>query len=97
MDDTFLYPKKTPEGNTVIEIRDPAAKYGLRITSMSKEISAIQVYAPVDKKFIVIEPQFNWVDPYSKVWAGKDTGMVVIPPGQSATYAIKLEFINDVK
>jgi aldose 1-epimerase len=97
MDDTFLNPKKTPEGNTVIEIRDPAAKYGLRITGMSKEISAIQVYAPVDKKFIVIEPQFNWVDPYNKIWAGKDTGMVNIAPGQSATYAIKLEFINDVK
>lgn len=96
MDDSFLNLQKTPEGYTVIELSDPAAKYGLRITAMSKEVSAIQVYAPVDKKFIVIEPQFNWADPYSKVWSGKDTGMAVLQPGQSVTYSVKLEFIGDV-
>jgi galactose mutarotase-like enzyme len=92
LDDSFLDLQKTPEGHTVIEIRDPAAKYGMRVTAMSKEVSAIQVYAPVDKKFVVVEPQFNWADPYSKVWGGKKTGMVVLKPGESVTYSVKLEF-----
>ena len=95
LDDSFLDLQKTKEGNTVIEIRDPAAKFGLRVTGMSKEITAIQVYAPLDKKFIVVEPQFNWVDPYSKVWAGKKTGMVAIAPGGSVTYAVKVEFLQE--
>jgi len=62
---------------------------------MSKEITAIQVYAPLDKKFVVVEPQFNWVDPYSKVWAGKKTGMVVVKPGESVTYSVKVEFLTE--
>ncbi len=95
LDDSFLDLRKTPEGNTVIEIRDPASKFGLRVTGMSKEITAIQVYAPLDKKFVVVEPQFNWVDPYSKVWAGKKTGMVVIKPGESVTYSVKVELLTE--
>jgi galactose mutarotase-like enzyme len=93
LDDSFLDLQKTPEGNTVIEIHDPAAKYGLRVTAMSKEVSAIQVYAPVDKKFVVVEPQFNLADPYSKVWGKRKTGMVLLNPGESVTYSVKLEFI----
>jgi len=95
LDDSFVDLQKTPEGNTVIEIRDPASKFGLRVTGMSKEITAIQVYAPLDKKFVVVEPQFNWVDPYSKVWAGKKTGMVVVKPGESVTYSVKVEFLTE--
>jgi len=95
LDDSFVDLQKTPEGYTVIEIRDPASKFGLRVTGMSKEITAIQVYAPLDKKFVVVEPQFNWVDPYSKVWAGKKTGMVVVKPGESVTYSVKVEFLTE--
>lgn len=93
LDDSFLDVQKTPEGNTVVEIFDPAAKYGLRITSASKDVTAIQVYSPVDKNFIAVEPQFNWIDPYSKVWGNKKTGMVVLKPGESVTYSVKLEMI----
>ncbi|MEP6536235.1 MAG: aldose 1-epimerase [Bryobacteraceae bacterium] len=95
LDDSFVDLQKTPEGNTVIEIRDPASKFGLRVTGMSKEITAIQVYAPLDKKFVVVEPQFNWVDPYSNVWAGKKTGMVVLKPGETVSYSVKVEFITE--
>ena len=62
---------------------------------MSKEITAIQVYAPLDKKFVVVEPHFNWVDPYSKVWGGKKTGMVIVKPGESVTYSVKVEFLPE--
>jgi len=91
MDDTFLDLDKDASGATVATIIDPAAKYGIRITASVPEIHAIQVYAPVDKAFVVLEPQFNYAEPYSKIWGGADTGMQVLRPGQTATYTVKLE------
>jgi aldose 1-epimerase len=91
MDDTFLDLNKDASGATVATITDPAAKYGIRITASVPEIHAIQVYAPVDKAFIVLEPQFNYAEPYSKIWGGADTGMQLLKPGQTATYTVKLE------
>ena len=91
MDDTFLDLDKDASGATVATIIDPAAKYGIRITASVPEIHAIQVYAPIDKAFVVLEPQFNYAEPYSKIWGGADTGMQVLRPGQTATYTVKLE------
>lgn len=91
LDDNFVDLQKTPQGHTLAEIRDPAARFGLRITALSPRVSAIQVYAPVEKRFIVLEPQFNWADPFGSVWQGKNTGMVMLEPGQSVTYAVQLE------
>lgn len=90
LDDNFPNPKRDANGNVVVEITDPAAKYGLRITSPSPEVSAIQIYAPVDKPFIAIEPQFNLNDPFIKAW-GKKNGMVMLKPGESVTWRMKLE------
>lgn len=91
MDDTFIDLDKDSSGATVSTISDPAAKYGIRITAFVPEIHAIQVYAPVDKQFIVLEPQFNYAEPFSKMWGGTDTGMQILRPGQTATYQVKLE------
>jgi aldose 1-epimerase len=50
------------------------------------------VYAPVDKSFVALEPQFNWADPFTPVWGAKvNTGMVTLQPGQTATYSVQLE------
>jgi aldose 1-epimerase len=98
LDDNFVDIQKTPDGNTVSEVIDPAAKYGIRITATSKEVNAIQVYAPPEKSFVVLEPQFNLADPFSKVWKGKvNTGMVVLQPGQSVTYTTRLELFAPEK
>lgn len=35
------------------------ANYGLRIHSLSPQIKAFQVYAPVDQNFVAFEPQFS--------------------------------------
>jgi aldose 1-epimerase len=88
LDDCFLGVAPRP---VAAEIIDPAAHYGLRIKSISPEISAFQVYAPLDKAFVVLEPQFNLGDPYSPVWKGRDTGMKLLKPGQSVTYSVELE------
>ena len=94
LDDCFLNLKREPGGDAVVEITDPAAKYGLRIRGLSPEIKAIQVYAPVDKNFVAVEPQFNLADPYKKEWGKTDTGMVLLKPGKSVTWRVRLELFT---
>jgi aldose 1-epimerase len=94
LDDNFSNLQRRPDGSTVSEIVDPAAKYGLRLTTLSPEIQSIQVYAPPQKGFVAIEPQFNLPDPYNKDWGDTDTGMVVLKPGQSVTWRVRLELFT---
>jgi aldose 1-epimerase len=98
LDDCFL-DVTTQKGQALTaEIIDPAAKYGLKIRALSPEIKAFQVYAPIDKSFVALEPQFNIGDPYSGVWhKGGHTqpnGMLTLQPGQSATYSVELELFT---
>lgn len=92
LDDCFVDLARRDDGAAVAEIIDPAAKYGLRIVGLSKEITSFQVYAPPDKQFVALEPQFNLADPFNKkVWGDRDTGMVMLKPGESVTYHVRLE------
>jgi aldose 1-epimerase len=95
MDDCFLDLKRNSKGTAIVEITDPAAKYGVRILALSPHIKAIQVYAPPDKNFVAVEPQFNLADPYNtKIWGKRDTGMVLLQPGQSVSWHIRLELFT---
>ena len=89
LDDNFSALKRT-DGNIVVSLSDPAAKYGVNVIGESPEMKTVQVYAPSDKSFVAIEEQFNFADPWSKVWHGMDTGMVTLKPGQSVTWKCKL-------
>ncbi len=92
MDDAFTHLQRSSDGAAHIEIIDPKAHYGLRILAISPQMKAIQVYAPPDKSYVAVEPQFNLADPFNKeVWGSQDTGMVWLKPGQSVTWHIKLE------
>lgn len=84
----------TVNNNQIIQLIDPAAKYGLRIRILSQHIKAIQVYAPADKNFVAIGPQFNLPDPYARIWRGQDTGMVPLQEGKSAVWYIRLELFT---
>jgi galactose mutarotase-like enzyme len=72
----------------VAEVLDPVAAYGLRITSRSPVVRAVQVYAPPDKAFAVIEPQTHLADPYGAEWRGRDTGMVELQAGETLAYDV---------
>jgi galactose mutarotase-like enzyme len=90
LDDCFTALEREDRA-AVIEIRDPAAGLGLRISSPAPQVKAVQVYAPPDKPFVVVEPQFNLADPYSSVWpADVDTGMARLWPAESLTYAVRV-------
>jgi galactose mutarotase-like enzyme len=77
-------------GAVTVKVIDPAAHYGVDIEGLSPEIKTIQAYAPPTQKFIAIEHQYNFADPFSKVWGTMDTGMVTLKPGQSTKWHVRL-------
>ena len=82
------------DSGPVVELRDPAANYGLRVMALSPDIKSIQVFSPPTKDFVAIEPQFNWADPFGKEWKGQDTGMVTLQPGKAVTWKVRLELFS---
>ncbi len=92
LDDNFFDLIRRPDGSVVAKVMDPEARYELRIIGESPHIRAFQVYAPPPKSFVALEPQFNLADPFnSKIWDGRDTGMVLLNPGESVKYTVRLE------
>jgi galactose mutarotase-like enzyme len=89
LDDCFTDLRRI-EGRAVARITDPAADIGLTIASASSGVRALQVYAPPEKAFVVIEPQFNLADPFGAEWRGRDTGMAAVPPGGGVSYDAEL-------
>jgi aldose 1-epimerase len=89
-DDMFVDLEKTSAGHTRVELRDPGSSYHMRLTATSRQVTAVQLYAPSDRAFAVIEPQFNWADPFGRVWAAEvNTGMVVLRPDADVTWAVQ--------
>lgn len=94
LDDCFVDLDATA-GEATAEVIDPASAYGVRVVAAAPPVRAIQVYAPPDKPFIVVEPQFNWADPFGEPWgSGVDTGMARLAPGESVTYRARLELFR---
>jgi galactose mutarotase-like enzyme len=96
LDDNFVHLRQgLMENGPVAELRDPENDYGLRIIAMTPTIKAIRVYAPLDGSFISIQPQFNYDDPFGREWPkDEDTGMVVLQPGQTTQWKIRLEIFS---
>lgn len=91
LDDCFTALRRQ-DGAVVTEVIDPAAGVGLRLSTETPEVKAVQVYAPPDKPFVVVEPQFNLADPYAETWPeGTDTGMARLPVGGRVAYEVRLE------
>jgi aldose 1-epimerase len=94
LDDCFTS-LATSGGEVVTELHDPSAGLGLRVAARSPPVRAVQLYAPVDQPFVVIEPQFNLADPYGPQWpAALDTGMQRLPPGGCAAYAARVSVFD---
>jgi hypothetical protein len=96
LDDSFVHLRTgLLENGPMAELRDPENDYGLRITAMTSNIKAIRVYAPLDGSYISIEPQTNYDDPFGHQWAREeDTGMVVLQPGQSMQWQVRLQIFS---
>lgn len=88
LDDCFV---DLPAGRTAVEISDPASNLRIRLLADSPPVTAVQIYAPVDRPIVCAEPQFNWADPYAALWKGADTGMLRLAPGERAHYRVRTE------
>lgn len=94
LDDCFV-DLSTSGGSVMAEVVDPEGSYGLRVIAAAPPVKAIQVYAPPHEKFVVVEPQFNWADPFGPQWgSGVDTGMAILQPGESVIYSARLELFR---
>jgi aldose 1-epimerase len=88
LDDCFV--QLQPKDGVVARVVDPAGGVEY-VLEAEAPVSAVQVYAPPDKAFVVVEPQFNWADPFAPFWpAGTDTGMVWVQPGERVHYRASL-------
>lgn len=77
------------------ELRDPKSNYRLRITAMTPAIREMRVTSPAGANYVVIAPQLNFDDPLGKEWPREeDTGMVVLQPGQSVQWKVRLELFT---
>ena len=95
LDDCFVDLAQAAGDQVVAELIDPAAAYGLRLTAASPPVRAFQVYAPPRERFVALEPQLNWPDPFGPQWATAiDTGMAILQPGQSVAYSVRLELFT---
>jgi hypothetical protein len=95
LDDGFtLLHQDLVEAGPIVQLSDPANSYGLRMTVLSPAIKTIHVLAPADADFVSIDPRFNYDDPFGREWSKQpDTGMVVLEPGQSTQWKVRLEIV----
>ena len=93
LDDNFSHLQRT-QGAVAVKLIDPESNYGLTIAALSPQIKTVQVYSPKTANFVAVEPQFNYVDPFGSEWKGMDTGMVILRPGQSVTWKVRLELFK---
>jgi galactose mutarotase-like enzyme len=89
-DENWCHFQRT-NGAVVAKVFDPAAKYGVEIDGLSPEINTVEAYAPLRAKFVAIEHQYNFNDPFGKQWNGMDTGMVRLKPSQSTTWHVRVK------
>ncbi len=93
LDETYVHLKRgVIDSAPMVELRDVAGKFGLRMTLLSTNIKAVRIQAPSDRPVVTIGPQFNYDDPFGKEWAkDEDTGMTILQPGQSVEWKVRLE------
>jgi galactose mutarotase-like enzyme len=93
LNDTFVHMKpELLDNGPEVDLRDPGNNFELRLTALTPVIKAMRVYAPADKPFVTIDPMSNYDDALGREWPkGEDTGTVVLQPGQSMQWNIRLE------
>ncbi len=89
-DENWCHFERT-NGAIVVKVVDPEAKFGVEIDGISPEIKTVEAYTPPRAKFVAIEDQYNFNDPFGKQWNGMDTGLVRLKPGQSTTWHVRLK------
>ena len=93
LDDNFSHLIRD-NGAVNVKITDPAADYGIEVSGLSPEIRAVRIYSPTNSRFVAVEQQFNFVDPFGREWRHTNTGMVDLKPGKSVTWHVRLHLFK---
>ena len=95
LDETFTHLSAAFESYPTVELRDPAAGFGLRLSALSPAIQAVHVSSPANSGSVTISPQMNHDDPLGGEWKmAEDTGMVVLQPGQTVEWKVRVELFT---
>jgi aldose 1-epimerase len=93
LDQNFSHLERT-NGAVDVRLTDPKSHYGIAVEGLSPAIKTVQIYSPQGRKFVAVEEQFNFIDPFGKQWKGMDTGMVTVHPGESTTWKLRLRLFT---
>jgi galactose mutarotase-like enzyme len=74
-----------------VEIRDPSYNILLRVIPMTSNIIDLHVVAPADRKWLSVAPNTNVPDAFGSEWKPEDTGMVMLTPGASIQWKVRIE------
>ena len=93
IDESFVHLRPSLLDNgPLVELRDTTARFGLRITALTPTIQTFRVSAPENEAEVSISPQYNYDDPFGREWPkDEQTGMVVLQPGESTQWRVRLE------
>lgn len=96
MDESFVHLRPAIlDFGPAAELRDPKSNYRLRVTAMTPGIREMRVTSPAGSNYVTIAPQLNFDDPLGREWpALEDTGMVVLQPGQTVQWKVRLELFT---
>ncbi len=80
-----------------VELRNPTAGFGLRVSAMSTSIRAIRVVSPSGSDYVSIGMQTNYDDPTGKQWSDSETPITNLLPGQTIEWKVRLEIFPIMK
>jgi galactose mutarotase-like enzyme len=84
--------KAGQDGGISEELHDAGADFGVRLTALSTSIQAMRVTSPSGSNYVSMGAQTNYDDPLGKEWeTGDKTAMVILQPGESMEWKVKLE------
>ena len=76
----------------MVEFRDPASGFGLRLQALSSSVRAIRVLSPAGSRYVGLGMQTNLDDPLGHQWSAEDGGgIAVLQPGQALEWKVRLE------
>ncbi len=98
INDTFVHPMATVlASGPVVELRDTAYGYGIRISPLTANIRGLRVIAPADKPWVAIGPETNFDDALGPQWQTREgSGITTLQPGDSLQWKVRVEVFTFV-
>lgn len=93
IDDTFVHLTAPVLSNgPIVELRDTAWGYGIRILPLTANIKALHIIAPPDKPWVAIGADTNFDDALGSEWdTAEGSGITTLQPGDTVQWKVRVE------